>query len=294
MEIFAFLADEFPNLLIEKNFSFAKHTTIGCGGRAAVCVYPQNTKQLARLTDTLNRKSVRYCFLGTGANVLARDGDWNGVAIKFSHMDRIRKYGKIIIAEAGVTGGALLCYAREHSLGGFEFLTGIPTSLGGATTMNAGIPKRHLSDVVEAVTGVLQGKIVTFSKKDCLFSEKSSVFQSGIAVCEIALKGYESSPTEIRSREKIFSERRKSLPKGRSMGCIFVNPQGCSAGALIEQCKLKGKRIGGAYISPVHANFIINDGSATAEDIFALIALIKQTVFARTGIPLREEIKPIP
>ena len=292
MEDFARLKEKFPKLKFEQNYSFARHTTIGCGGIAACCVYPDSTQAVAELISYLSREKIPYCFLGAGANVLPAEGEYAGVVIKFSAMQRIMISGELVNADAGVTGGRLLKFARENNLSGFEPFTGIPMTLGGGVTMNAGIPDLHFSDVVEKVTAVENGKIYELQGKDCGFSQKQSIFQSGIAVTEVVLRGTRAQSSLILEREKLYRERRKHLPKGRSMGCVFVNPSETSAGKLIDECGLKGRRVGGAVVSEIHANFIINEGG-TSDDVARLITIIKQEVERGKGILLKEEIRRI-
>ena len=277
----------------EKDFSFARHTTIGCGGTAAAAFSPSDERQLVALLRFLKEQGIAHCFLGAGANVLPAEGRFDGAVIRFDGFSRLRCEGEFLIAGAGVTGGRLLRFAREHGLGGAEFLTGIPLSMGGAAVMNAGVRGAHIGDLVAEVRGISDGAVSVFSHRDCMFGEKKSVFQSGIAVTEIRLKLERMSEKESLARAADFRSKRAHLPKGRSMGCVFVNPQGKPAGALIEACGLKGTRMGGARISDVHANFILNDGG-TSEDVAALLALVKRRVYEATGILLEEEIKRIP
>ena len=293
MDIFALLRDAFPTVRIVPDFSFARHTTLGCGGHAAACAYPPDAQALEAIVAYLERRGIPHCFLGVGANVLASDGDYDGVVVKFSAMDRISRDGETVIAEAGVTGRKLMDFARGCGIGGMEFLAGIPTSVGGATVMNAGVRDAHLGDLVERVIGVAHGKLRIFSRAACNFSEKSSVFQQKIAVACVVLHGASMPPEKIAQNEAAFRARRAGLPKGRSAGCIFVNPPGLSAGQIIDACGLKGRRVGGAFVSPQHANFILSDG-ASAEDVASLIALVRRNVFDKTGILLREEIRRLP
>ena len=125
--------------------------------------------------------------------------------------------------------------------------------------------------------------------KNVSFPKNTAFFRAGSPLRAYAC----AEPEEIRKKRQAFSEKRKRLPKGKSMGCVFVNPAGMSAGALIEDCGLKGLRVGNAYVSEAHANFIINGGAASAE-IEALISMVKERVFRQTGILLREEIKRVP
>lgn len=293
MEISARLRDRFPRLSCEESFDFSRHTTIGCGGIASVAVSPSDTEETTALLGWLEREHIPFCFLGVGANVLPADGFYEGVVIRFWRLNALRAEGMSVIAGAGVTGGQLLRFAEKRGIGGFSPFSGIPMSLGGGTAMNAGVRELHFSDIVHSVLCAEKGKLFTFSKSDCAFSEKKSIFQQGIAVLGVRLDGRMASSADIARESCYFRTRRKNLPKGRSMGCTFVNPSGISAGALIEQCGLKGLRVGGALVSSEHANFILNE-NATAEDISRLIAQIKTKVKEKTGIDLREEIRRIP
>ncbi len=293
MDIEKFLGDRIHGLDTEANFSFARHTTIGCGGMAAVCAYPKTEEELIALLALLKRRGIPYCFLGVGANVLPADGRFEGVIVRFTRFSALSAQGTDIFCGAGVTAGALLRFAQARGIGGLEFLTGIPASLGGAVVMNAGVKEGHLSDVVHSVAAVEGGKARIFRLNECGFSEKYSVFQSGIAVTGVLLKGRPASQAEIAEKRGYFRAKRARLPKGRSMGCVFVNPEGGFAGELIDRSGCKGLSVGGAFVSEEHANFIIN-GGATSADIAKLIDLVKERVFAETGIRLREEIMRLP
>lgn len=293
MEQFTKLPERFSRIGWEKDFSFARHTTIGCGGTARYAASPQDAESAAELLCFLKKSKIPYCFLGAGANTLPADGVFEGVAVRFSRMKTLYADGETLYAGAGVTGGALLRFAELSRIGGLEAFTGIPMTAGGGVVMNAGVREGHFSDVVERVVGIEDGKIRTFLPADCAFSEKYSVFQNGIAVVGVYLRGKKCSPQEISRRRAYFREKRARLPGGRSMGCVFVNPEGDFAARLIEECGLKGKRIGGACVSEKHANFILN-GGGTSADVAALIGLIKEEVLSRTGVLLREEIKRIP
>lgn len=293
MEYFTDLCARFPKIAWERVFSFAKHTTIGCGGVAALAASPADEESAAKLLGTLCEERIPHCFLGAGANVLPADGLFEGVVVRFDRLKMLCADGETLFAGAGVTGGALLRFAERERIGGFEPLTGIPMTVGGGIVMNAGISEGHFSDVTAEVIGIEKGKIRKFSLKDCAFSEKTSIFQSGIAVTGAYLKGKSATPSAIAARREFFRARRAHLPKGRSMGCVFVNPAGDTAGRLIEHCGLKGIRVGGAVVSHEHANFILNEGGSSA-DVSALIALVKEEVLRQTGVLLREEIRRLP
>lgn len=280
-------------MAMQANFSFARHTTIGCGGTAALAVSPTNEKEAEALILFLHSEHIPHCFLGAGANVLPSDGFYNGVVVRFRKLAALLREGDLVYAGAGVTGGALCRFARGECLGGFEPFTGIPMTVGGGVVMNAGVSAGHFCDVVTEVVGIENGKVKRFKSADCLYAEKSSIFQSGIAVVGALLRGEIRPPAEIEKRTAEFRSRRAHLPKGRSMGCVFVNPAGDSAGRIIESCGLRGYRLGRARVSEIHANFILNEGGR-ADDVSGLIRYVQEAVRAKTGILLREEIRRIP
>lgn len=290
MGLFAILQGEFPSLAMEERFSFARHTTIGCGGYADVAASPSGAKELARLMRFLHAEHIGYVLLGAGANVLPTDGRFEGVVVRFDRMRGVKRKGSSVFADAGCTGGALLRFARESGLSGFEPFAGIPMTVGGAIAMNAGVRAGYMGERVKRVLALSEGELRILSARDCRFGMKCSVFTGSIAIVRAELSSVPSERERIRRKEQFFLAARRNLPSGRSMGCAFVNPPELSAGALIEVCGLKGAREGGAYVSPQHANFILNKGGS-AHDVALLADRIKETVFGRTGILLREEFR---
>lgn len=293
MDIFARLREKFPCVRLERDFSFAKHTTVGCGGTASVAVCPANTEELAQILRFLHREEIPLCFLGAGANVLPADGHFDGAVVRFVRFNSLSAGDGELFAGAGVTGSALLRFARENLIGGFEPFTGIPATVGGGVAMNAGVSARHFADLTLRVLSVENGTVKTIPASDCAFGEKDSVFLGGIAIAGVYFRAAKSFSEQIERETCYYRIKREKLPKGRSMGCTFVNPAGDSAGRLIDACGLKGLRIGGAYVSREHANFIINEGGS-ASDIARLIDVMKAEVFRQTGVLLREEIRRLP
>lgn len=294
MELADKLISRFPTLAAERNFFFKTHTTIGCGGYAAVALSPASEEEAAELLLYLSREGIPHCYLGAGANVLPSEKFYEGVVVRFGRLNALRTNETVIYAGAGVTGGRLCRFARERDLSGLEFLTGIPMTAGGAVAMNAGVAEGHISDCAVRVLAIEKGKLKTLEARDCAFRTKSSIFlREKIAVVGIYLKTAYAQNEQILRNTCYFQGKRAHLPKGRSMGCVFVNPEAGSAGKLIEECGLKGHTVGGAHVSTVHANFIINEGGS-ADDISELVAFVKDTVHKQTGILLREEIRRIP
>ena len=204
----------------------------------------------------------------------------------------MHKKGETLSVQAGTTAGALLAECKRLRLSGAEFLTGIPCTVGGALYMNAGVGGAYIGEIVGGVTALCDGKIVTLSQADCEYAYKKSVFMQGGAIILRAELRLTSERSEIvNDRICDYNARRKHLPTGKSMGCVFKNPNNAVAGWLIEGAGLKGMRVGGAVVSNEHANFIINDNHATARDIKKLIELVKNAVFAQYKIKLEEEIR---
>lgn len=289
--VFARIEREVQGCRVERGFSFAAHTTVGAGGKAELCLWPESIPAAVHATGVLRREGVPFVILGAGANVLASDKGFCGAVICTAAMRAVAFSGEKIFAECGVRLSRLLYAMADEGLGGMAFMAGIPASVGGALYMNAGTAEGHIGDRVESVTVLTgSGEVKTLSSEDCAFSYKHTAFtDSGDFILGAELRGeYMCRVRALTDIADVLKERRR-LPKGKSMGCVFKNPEGVSAGALIDRSGLKGARIGGAFVSDAHANFIINEGG-TAGDIRALIAFVKQTVLEKTGVRLEEEI----
>ena len=275
----------------QKPFNFSKNSSIGCGGFATLVFYPNSVLEWIALIEQLREDKIPYYVLGNLTNVLPPDGASTRVVVSSKRVDGI-VMGDNVFVYAGVTSGELLQACRREQRSGVEFLNGIPCTLGGALYMNAGAGGKYMSDIVENVMVLRDGKKCMLSLKDCAYGYKQSIFmQNEDVILGATLRTQKSSTEEIEREEKNFLSRRKLLPKGKSMGCVFKNPEGLYAGDLIERSGLKGLRVGGAKISSEHANFIINEGHATSADIKTLIALIKNAVKAQYGVCLEEEIR---
>lgn len=281
--------------LVEKNFSFAEHTTIGVGGSAAFCVMPKNTDAAVGAVRLLKREGVPYLLLGAGSNVLASDKGFSGAVVSTALMNGLCFSGEKIYAECGVKLQSLLRRMADEGVGGLSFMAGIPASIGGAVYMNAGTAEGHIGECVTSVTVLTEdGSIRELSADACDFQYKDTLFmRENMFILRVGLAGVFQCRVRILTDIADVLTARRRLPAGKSMGCVFKNPKGRSAGALIEECGLKGTRLGGAVVSDKHANFVINDKNACADDVRALIRLIKDTVFAETGILLQEEIEYI-
>lgn len=291
------LKERLPQAVVNKDEPMARRTTLRVGGCADVYVEPFTEAELAQVLALSREAGVPWRVIGRGSNLLVRDGGVRGVIISLAQavFSRIELAGTELNCGAGAKLKSVAAKARDAALGGLEFFDGIPGSLGGALRMNAGAMGRATFDAVARIRYMDdRGGI-----HECAGHEAGAeyrrcrLFEQNIALGAV-LRGKPEDKAAIQRRAREFSETRwKSQPKEPSAGCIFKNPStALSAGKLIDQLGLKGTRHGGAVISPVHGNFIVNEGGATAADVMALIELIK-TRAAEQGISLREEVEII-
>lgn len=281
------------------NEPLSKKNWFGVGGAADVYFEPADIDDLK--TMILNLKSVPITLLGAGSNVLIRDGGIPGVTIKLG-----KAFSKIEVVEDDkliVKAGALVMdvsrVAQKNSISGFEFLCGIPGSLGGGIRMNAGAYGSSLFDVLEKLTVLTkEGHIKEFQKDELLdaFSYRCCHLPSDWIFLEAVLKGKKETDNQlITERMNLNKQKREAgQPKGvRTAGSTFKNPQGLSAWQLIEKSGMKNAKVGGAVVSDKHANFLINTGKATAKDIETLGEKIRQVVLEKEGVSLEWEVKKL-
>jgi UDP-N-acetylenolpyruvoylglucosamine reductase len=296
--VFDVLKARLPRCVVREDEPLAKRTTLRVGGNADVYVEPSSENDLARVLQFCRAGRVPFLVLGRGSNLLIRDGGIRGVVICLAHphFSRIEVDGVHLRCGAGVKLKAVAAKARELSLGGLEFLEGIPGSVGGALRMNAGAMGSATFAVVTQVRLMDEtGKVLERSVAQVPFQYRSCpLFKTNIALAA-SFRGQPDSRESIAKRAREFSQIRwKSQPKEPSAGCIFKNPSpALSAGQLIDELGLKGTRRGGAVVSDVHGNFIINEGSAKAADVLELIHFIKTQAKEQRGIDLREEVEII-
>lgn len=272
-----------------------RHTSLRIGGPAALLVECDTLSDLALATEVLADEGVEWTVLGKGSNVLASDSGYSG-AVLILGKDFKRHYlaGDHLKSGAGVLLAALVQDAFKAGLSGLEFAVGIPGTVGGALAMNAGTRDEGIGSTVESVTVFVPGKgLVGIRGPEVAWGYRYSDLPRRGIVVETVLRVTQSDEVGIRrSMEASLRRRKRTQPLGvPSAGSTFVNPEGDSAGRLIEAAGLKGFRIGGAAVSDVHANFIVNTGDATAEDIVALIFVIKETVRELNGIELKPEVR---
>ncbi len=275
----------------------ARLTSLRIGGTADGLATPPDREALAQLLRTCARHRVPARAIGRGFNTIVRDEGVDGVLIQLSQLKRLEERpGRLLRVEAGVSHATLVRFCRERGLAGLEFGAGIPGTLGGWVAMNAGIGERETKDVVREVevmspTGRRRRHFprsaLRFRYRALSGLAEGSVVVSALLAVEIGER--KRVEDEI---ERLLEKRRATQPVDQpSCGSVFKNPRGHYAGQLIEAAGLKGERRGGAMISPLHANFIVNTGGATAADVLALIGHARALVRLRTGILLEPEVK---
>jgi UDP-N-acetylenolpyruvoylglucosamine reductase len=286
-----------PKSVIRPNFPLAKRTTLRVGGPADLYVEPAGEDDLAQLLQFCAERKLGFFVLGRGSNLLVRDGGFRGVVISLAQPE----FSRVEILEARMSCGAgarlksVAVEAKRHGIAGFEFLEGIPGSVGGALRMNAGAMNGATFDLVEKVRMMdFGGQIQERNRAEIEVKYRSSpTLRSHIALSAV-LQGWTDSPEMINKRMMEFSQKRwDSQPAAPSAGCIFKNPGSIPAGKLIDELGLKGARVGGAFVASEHGNFILNDGTATAADVLELIARIKARARAERGIELETEVEII-
>ena len=282
--------------VLRRDEPLAKKTTLRVGGPADIYVEPQGEEALATVIQYARLRSIPFFILGRGSNLLVRDGGIRGVVISLNHaaFNYLRFEGGGVSAGAGVKLKHLANETRRAGLAGFEFLEGIPGSLGGALRMNAGAMGRMTFEVVERVRFVDSFGEVHEVPASEMHAEyrRCPRLEHSIAVGAF-LRGGIGDATEIKQRMDLYSQKRwSSQPTQPSAGCTFKNPlPELPAGRLIDELGLKGLRIGDAMVSDVHANFFVNLGNAKASDVLALIAEVQRRALALRGIKLDTEVE---
>ncbi len=274
----------------------SQYTSFKTGGPCGVRISPADTDQLIKILRKANELNVPYEIIGKGTNILVPDEGVDKAIIVFSSLNpHCEHLGDGIIQFSADTSLTALCrFAYSESLGGLEFAFGIPGSCGGAIYMNAGAYGGEMKDVLTEITHLTPDlQIETISAKDAELSYRHSVYtKNDCIILGGKVKLTPDSQENIKEKMDDFLGRRKDKQplEYPSAGSTFKRPEGYFAGALIEQCKLKGKSVGGAQVSEKHAGFVINKGDATSTDILNLIHIVRDTVKNETGVTLEPEV----
>lgn len=272
----------------------SRHTSLRVGGPARVWCEPSDEKVLAGVLAHCSTHELPVAFIGRGSNLLVKDRGIPGVCINLAHSSysEIRVQGECIEAGAGARLRQIVAEAQSAGIGGLEFLEGIPASLGGALRMNAGAMGGSVFDVIKSVKVMdMRGNISVIPKEEIEVKYRNVPLLKDHVALGAVLKGFASSQEEIAAKiEQYSSKRWDNQPAAPSCGCTFKNPEGVSAGKLIDELGLKNTAVGGARVSDVHANFIVTEAGATADDVIRLIELIKNKVQEKYEISLETEV----
>ena len=271
----------------------SRHTTMGVGGPAAVMAFPRTTDELQSALQLRCELGVPHRVLGGGSNLVVVDEGLDELVVNTEAMKAvtIREDG-VVTAEAGANLINTVVKCGRAGWRGLESAVGIPGSVGGAAVMNAGAYGFSISDVLrEIVVYDAEGRR-TQPPEGWRFRYRGSSIPEGAAVASLTVALQQDDPEALRERTRALTRKRvDSQPGGRNAGCVFKNPQQAPAGRLIDQIGLKGTRRGAAVVSPRHANFVVNEGGASAADVLALLDDVRERVRAGTGIELELEVK---
>jgi UDP-N-acetylenolpyruvoylglucosamine reductase len=279
---------------VEQGMPLARVTTIGTGGPAAAFAEPRTLRELEELLRWAAERGERVATVGLGSNVLVAD---EGVDLLVVHLagelTGVKVESDVLHAGGGATNAVCLHRARAAGLGGFEFACAIPGTAGGGVWMNAGAYGSDWSGVLERVLVASAEGTGWFTPKDLGLAYRSSALRHGQVVAAVEIRLTPRPADEIKAEVADLVARRKATQPTtkRTFGSVFKNPDGdLGAGQLLESCGLKGHRIGGAVISPKHANFIENAGAATTADCLALMAEARRRAYDACGVSLEHEV----
>ena len=300
-ELEQLLAKRCPTLELRKNESMERNTSFHVGGPARLMALPRTKEEAKSALLAAAELGIEPFFLGNGTNLLVPDRGVERFLIKpagkygVDELNRVWEANGLLCAGAAVSLANLSGCALGRNLTGLEFAQGIPGSVGGGVTMNAGAYGGELVQVLDSVTVLdRQGQEHVIPAADCGLGYRRSIFSGGdYLIVEARFRLTNGDPADIEARMKELAAKRKEKQplEYPSAGSTFKRPEGYFAAALIDQCGLKGLTVGGAQVSEKHAGFVINRGGATCADVLALVEQIKAVVKERTGVELELEVK---
>lgn len=285
---------------ISYNEPMKKHTSFKVGGNADLFISVNNIEELKKAIKYAEIKQINYLIIGNGSNILVRDNGIRGLVIKINiqQVDIIEKDDSVEVCVG--SGNKLMTLAvllKEKGISGFEELSGIPGTIGGAVFMNAGAYGKEIKDLVISTKCMdTEGNIFELSNEEQQFEYRKSIFsKKEYIILETRLKLQRGNKQQIEEKMKeLFNQRKEKQPlEYPSAGSTFKRQEGVITAKLIDECGLKGYKIGDAMVSEKHAGFIINLGNATAKDIIELINYVKDKIYENYGIKIEEEIKII-
>ncbi len=284
------------DLYLMTNVPLSDYTSFKIGGRVDLFCDIYSYEGLREIVKICSQEQIDLKILGFGTNILAEDKDIHSVVIRLSGepFNSIKELGdgKLSVGSR-VSLKKLIILSARWGLSGIEWLSAIPASLGGAIASNAGAFGNSMGNILREVTVITpDGSLKKYKQDDLSFSYRTNPFSNGEIITEAIIQLTPSDKSTVSKKIKDIEHQRKNrFPKGKNAGCVFKNPDNLSAGELIDQSGLKGKRVNGATVSNKHANFIINDADATSSDVLNLIEFIQDEVEKTTGVRLELEIK---
>src|SRR5438270_3852047 len=286
---------KFRGKLLE-NEPLARYNTWRIGGPARYLAMPADSEDVVRALELAQDRGLPWIVLGLGSNVLVKDGGFPGIVIRMGKgLDRFEMKGATAIVGGGMPTPILARRTAEAGFVGIERFVGIPGTVGGGIYMNAGCHGAEFAEVVTEVTVMdPKGKVKQLSRKQISFKYRASNIEGIVLEAKLGLG--EESPAKLKELQaKLFRWRKAGTPFDQPCcGSTFINPSGTkTARMLIDECGLKGFSIGGAQVSTLHANYIVNKGTATATDVLKMIDHIRKTVTKKTGVTLERECKVI-
>ena len=287
----------FESFEVIRNAPMRDYTTLRLGGPADYLAFPRSTEEISALFEEAGRNGLPVTVIGHGSNLLVLDGGIRGLVIRVErNMRAVEISGTTVTAQAGAMLSAVAAAAADAGLSGLEFASGIPGTVGGGVTMNAGAYGGEMAQTVVRVLGIDPNGIpISLDREGMAFGYRHSAVQErNFVVTEVTFELTPGDPEAIRARmRELNAQRAEKQPLDQpSAGSTFKRPEGYFAAALIDQCGLKGYSVGGARVSMKHAGFLINTGDSS-RDYLALVRKVQEIVESRAGVHLEPEIRII-
>ncbi len=269
------------------------HTSLKTGGPADLFAVPEDTEDLQSLLSWLHDQQIPWMPIGRGYNLLVSDRGISGAVISLERFDRITFDGSLITAEAGAENLAVVRFAQKIRRGGIGFISGIPGTIGGAIKMNAGAYGEGILTRTDHLTLLRGGSVADFRMEELDYGYRHLKLEDGDIVLAASFRLDEREPhlTEEEILKDTNLRRLKHNVGFPSAGSFFKNPHGQAAWRLIDAAGMRGTIVGGAQVSEVHSNFLVNTGAATTQDFLDLATIVKTAVFATSGVTLEEEVR---
>lgn len=279
---------------IKENEPMKNHTSFKVGGPADLFLMPQSRAELQAVLEICKESQKPLYIMGNGSNLIVRDKGYSGIIINTKALNQVETVGETLIAEPGISLKDLANVALKEKLTGLEFASGIPGSLGGAVTMNAGAYDGEMKGVITSITVILEdGSLKTIPADQCHFGYRSSILQQHhwvLVSVELGLKNGDYQQIEAKMLDLNDQRQSKQPLEYPSAGSTFRRPVGYYAGKLVQDAGFQGYAIGGAQVSEKHSGFVINKGGATAADILNLIGAIQAAVKEKFDVDLKTEV----